>query len=341
MGIVYVGLDLGSSTSHVVGVDPQGARVFDQGFRTCEEKLISVFAKIPGEVHVHLEASSMAAWARRVLKPRVARVVVGHAQSSAWIAKDRLKNDRLDAYKLAQLLRAGLVHEVYYPDDEGRAVFKQLVQHYDSVTEQQARFRVRIKARLRAHGIFASGDTPFSSSGRDECLARVPSEAAREAIRQLYEMLDEAQEVQRKARCLLRRESRAYPEIARFDKVPGVGLVGACRFSGYVQTPDRFSSKRKLWRYCRLGITDRSSNGTPLGRKALDRNGNGRLKDFSFKAFAGAMMTRTDNSFKRTYRASLERTHDKTHARLTTQRKIVATLRAMWKGGTDYQDLTG
>jgi hypothetical protein len=42
--------------------------------------------------------------------------------------------------------------------------------------------------------------------------------------------------------------------------------------------------------------------------------------------------------FKRTYQRALETTHDKTHARLTVQRKIVSTLRAMWLRRTPYCD---
>lgn len=341
MSTVYVGLDVGSSRCHAVGVNSDGVRIFDRGFRTGEEPLIAVFAEIPGEIQVHVEAGSMAGWIRRVLKPRVARVWVGHPQSSAWIAKDPLKNDRLDAFKLAEILRMGRVHEVYYSDDPERSAFKQVVQHYDDLTAQQARAQVKIKARLMAHGILTSGTTPFSREGREKCLARVPSDAAREAIRQLYDLLDGMRRSQKEACQLMLREAKRHPEIAHFDTVPGVGPIGAARFSAYVQTPDRFSSKRKLWRYCRLAITDRSSDGKSLGRKALDRNGNGRLKDFSRKAFQGAMRTRTDNLFKRTYEQTLQRTHNATHARLTTQRKIVAVLRAIWKGGVDYQNVTG
>ena len=53
------------------------------------------------------------------------------------------------------------------------------------------------------------------------------------------------------------------------------------------------------------------------------------------------MRCRDDNRFKRAYRASLSRTNDKTHARLNVQRTILATLLAMWKGGTPYQDDKG
>jgi hypothetical protein len=60
------------------------------------------------------------------------------------------------------------------------------------------------------------------------------------------------------------------------------------------------------------------------------------LKDVSRKAFEAAMRSSQDNGFKRAYQRALETTHDTTHARLTVQRKIVSTLRAMWITQTPY-----
>ena len=68
------------------------------------------------------------------------------------------------------------------------------------------------------------------------------------------------------------------------------------------------------------------------------RTGCGRLKDVSRKAFDVALRLRTDNGFKRTYQRALETAHDKTHARLTVQRKILSTLRAIWISRTPYRD---
>lgn len=338
MAKVYVGLDMGSSGFHLVAIDKEKAVLRDRKFDTTEANLIRAFEDIKGEVHVHLEAGELAAWVRRVLKIRVARIVVGHPKSSAWIAKDPLKHDRLDAFKLADLLRNDQVHEVYYPDDDQRTVFKQIVQHYDDVTSQEVRLKQKVKSALREQGVIPKGMDVYTAAGREKFLAAVPSVAAREAIGQLYGLMDVTLKAQKEARSLMRRESQKFPEIARFEEAPGIGLISSCRFSAYVQTPHRFSNKRKLWRYCRLGITDRQSDGKPLGRQALDWNGNGRLKEMSRTAFMGAIKTVDDNLFKRTYRGVLQRTHNQTHARLTTQRKILAVLLAMWKGGTKYQD---
>lgn len=337
---VYAGLDVGSSTCHVVVLDREGSNLHDQKFNTSEANLIQVFEGIQGQVQVHLEASELAGWIRRVLIGRVARVVVSHAKTIAWITKDPLKRDQVDAFKLADLLRMGRVHEVYYANDDERTVFKQIVRHYDDITDQETRLKRKIKARFRVQGVIPRGEQVFGE-GRQGFLSQVHSSAAQEAIGQLYTLLDHCLQAQKDALKLMRRESRRYPEILLFDDVPGVGLIGACRFSAYIQTPHRFSSKRKLWRYCRLGITDRSSDGKSIGRQSLDFNGCGRLKDMSRKSFHGAMRTKKDNAFRRFYSKSLRATHDADHARLSTQRKILAVLRAMWMGGTKYSDDKG
>ena len=45
-----------------------------------------------------------------------------------------------------------------------------------------------------------------------------------------------------------------------------------------------------------------------------------------------------DVGSKRCSHQALMQTHHAVHARLTTQRKILAVLRTLWKGGAIYQD---
>ena len=240
--------------------------------------------------------------------------------------------------KLAELLRLNRFKEVHYAPDQRRREFKTLVQHYDELTAQQARLKTKLKARLRMQGVIVTGERLFSATGRKEVLARVESRDLRTAIKQLYEVLDQSVAAQEQARLLMLRAAQAFREIKLMRTVPGVGPIGACRFSAYIHTPNRFSSKRKLWKYCRLSVSHRSSNGKPLRRPRLDRSGCGRLKDVSRKAFEVAVRSRQDNGFKRAYQRALETTHDATHARLTVQRKIVSTLRAIWINQTPYCD---
>jgi transposase len=339
MDKVYVGLDLGSSSFQQAALNHEGAKIMNRSFPTSEANLRSAFAKLPGEIHVHVEAGELAPWAASIIAPLVKRVVCSHPKENAWIAKDGDKCDRVDAYKLAELLRLNRFKEVHYAPDQPRRDFKQLVQHYDELTAHQARWKTKLKARLRMQGVIVTGERLFSTSGRKAVLAKVASRDLRTALQQIYEVLDQGVTAQEQARMLMLQTAQVFPEIKLLRTAPGVGPIGACRFSAYIHTPQRFSSKRKLWKYSRLSVSHRSSNGKPLRRPKLDySSGCGRLKDVSRKAFDVAVRSATDNGFKRAYQRALETTHDKTHARLTVQRKILSTLRAIWITRTPYND---
>jgi hypothetical protein len=65
-----------------------------------------------------------------------------------------------------------------------------------------------------------------------------------------------------------------------------------------------------------VAITDRSSDGKPLGYRRLERSGHRELKTLSYHAWRTACKSTTgDNPVQRFYRASLERTLDLRHAR--------------------------
>jgi len=338
----YGGLDVGSSICELVVIDDQGERVYAKQFDTSERNLIlhvqDARKGLRGELHLALEEGEMAQWIAGVLRPEVTRLVVADPKRNAWIARDTQKGDRFDAEKLAKLFRGGFLKEVYHPEDQDRTEFKRVAQHYHALTMDQATLKVQIKAKYRAYGVILKGRLSeiFSRAGREACLTLLPGDRGRQMIRQLYLMLDAAQEAQKQAKTLMLAMGRKFPEVARFAEVTGVGPVWSCTFSAYLQTPHRFKTKRKLWRFSRLGITDRQSNGEPLGRRKLDPSGVGMLKQLSYQVFCTAMRF-PDNDFKRHFDESLQRTKDKTHARLSTQRKILTVLWAMWKNDQEYR----
>lgn len=342
MDILNVGLDVGSSTCHMVAKDKDGKVSVDRKVCTNEGSLRTVFRGLKGEVHVHLETCEMARWVRRVLKPMVTSVIVGHAKSNYWIGRDPRKNDRIDAGKLADLLRMGNVHPAYYTDDDDRANLREVVKQLDDLTRQQAKVKQKIKSRFRQHGLVPRGEQVYGRKGREEWLARLPSKDVREAIGLVYALLDHMADTLKQTARLMVRLAGRFPEVELLDSIPGVGILGACRFVAYVQDPNRFPSKRDLWRYAGLAVTDRTSSGEQVSRKCLDRwSGTPQLKEMSRKVFLGALRCVQENAFQREYNAIVARTKNKTHARLTVQRKILAVLRAVWKGGVPYKDESG
>ena len=136
---IYVGLDLGSSLCQQTVMNAEGLVRFSRSVLTSEQHLRSAFDKLGGDVRVHIEAGELAGWVGSVIKPLVSEVVVSYPRSLAWIGKDSVKDDKVDAGKLAELLRLGRVNEVYCEQDTRRRTFKHLVTHHEQMGREQAR----------------------------------------------------------------------------------------------------------------------------------------------------------------------------------------------------------
>ncbi len=339
MATVCVGIDIGSSKSAICALDKlTGKTLYEREVATDAGALVRAIKSVEGQLEVHFESGELARWMYKLLKPHVTDVSVSRPKSNAYIARDPLKNDPLDARKLAELKRAGLVHAIYMSTDDDIYEFKRLVQHYERLTQGEARQKNQIKARLRGYGIITRSCEVFSASVRPQWLAKVPSELGRIALEQSFAVLDAALTAQKQALKALRMASKRFPPISRFQTMPGIGLILACVFFAYIQDPKRFKTRQRLWRYCRLGIARQMSSGKPLGPECLDRNGCPALKNLSRQAFLGAMLTKSMNAFKTAYAESLERTHNKDHARLNVQRRILLVLWTMWLNGQDYKE---
>jgi transposase len=335
---IYVGLDLGSSRCHQTIINADGSLRMSRSIPTNEQHLRFAFTALGDHVRVHLESGELSTWVSSIIKPMVAEVVVSHSRTLAWIGKDSNKDDSVDARKLAELLRLNRTHPVYYQTDIDRRLFKQLVTHHENLSREQARLKSKIKARLRTLGIIRFDARLFTKSGNTALLAEIKEPAIKLMLAQSFAVLNQLLDTENQAKQAMTAASKQFPEVRLLQTAPGVGIITACRFVAYLQIPHRFSNKRKLWRYCRLGITRRESNGKRLAHPRLDSAGVGSLKDVSRKVFEAARRTKKDNSFKRFFEQSLLNTKNPVHARLSTQRKILSTLRAMWLRMQPYDD---
>lgn len=337
--VFYAGLDVGSRVCALAVVDGAGKPRYSSEFATSERALRSWVGearkRCAGELHLALEEGEMAHWVAQMMRSEVTRVVVCDPKRNRWIAKDSTKRDKLDALKLAQLLRGNYVNEVYHTPDDDRMEFRRVVQEYHRLTQIQADYKRRIRAQFRMRGVFLRACDVFPPDARETALALLADGPPRQIVQQLYRLLDVAEREQQNAQELMVGLGRKFPQVERFQAVPGIGPIWACTFFGIVQTAERFAHRRKLVRYARLGVTDRSSDGQPLGYPRLDRQGVGLLKHLSYRAFCAARKGK--NEISRYYEECLKRTGDAVGARLSTQRKILATLYGMWKHDEPYR----
>ena len=335
--IAYLAMDVHARNCVLGEMDGNGEFHGNRSFKTSEINIIKALKTIKAKrKYLVIEAGPLSNWVAQVANDHVTRVIICDPRENALIYKSSQKRDKVDTKKLCRLLRLNEFKEVYRPENDQRAIFKAAVQHYLDLRDQLKALKQKIKAMYRQWGVIdVFTESVYSVSGRDKFLNQLKHRPIYLQLKRLYTLLDTTADMKQDAQKSMTSLGRKYPEIKEFKKMPGMGIVGPHTFDAYIQTPHRFAKSSRLWKYCRLGITDHTSDGKPLGYRRLDKSGISELKAVSYRAFLSAI--KGDNEIRRFYLSSLKRTHDKKHARLNTQRKILSVMLSIWKKGSAYR----
>ena len=113
MGHKYVGLDVHQSSTVAAVHDEQGKSVMESILATEAEAIRDFLKGLRGTIHVTFEEGTQAAWLYEIVKPVVAEVIVCNPRRNKLLAVGN-KADRVDAQKLAELLRCGQLKPVYH-----------------------------------------------------------------------------------------------------------------------------------------------------------------------------------------------------------------------------------
>ena len=335
--IAYLAMDVHALNCTLGDMDDRGTFRGNKTFPTSENNIINSLKSVNAKKKLlTIEEGTLTYWVAQVASAYVDQVIACDPRENALIYKSPNKKDKVDTRSLCRLLRLGELKHVYHPENDDRAIFKAAAQHYLDLRDQLTRLKHKIKASYRHWGIInVFTSSVYSLSGRDKYLKQVKHRPIYNQLQRLYYLMDQTEAMRESASEAMKQLGRRYPEIREFKKIPGIANINAHVFDAFIQTPHRFAKRNQLWKYCRLSITDRSSDGKPLGYKRLDKSGVSELKALSFRAFMAAM--KGDNEVKRFHQNSLKRTHSRKHARLNTQRKILTVMYSIWKKGEAYR----
>ena len=126
--IKYIGLDVHRSTISRGGAGRRRQAGMQLSSPRRPARFLNFFTGLRGTLHVTFEEGTHSAWLYDLLVRRVAYLVVCNPRKNALL-KAGNKSDEIDARKLAELLRAGLLSAVYHGQNSTAAV-KQLGRSY-------------------------------------------------------------------------------------------------------------------------------------------------------------------------------------------------------------------
>ena len=164
--VKYIGLDVHQATISVVVLDSTGHLVMESIIEPKAATILQLLHGLSGSLYVTFEEGTCAAWLHDLLKPHVTQVLVCDPRKNALL-KAGNKNDRIDARKLADLLRSELLSPVYHGEN-GVRVLKELARSYLTLTRDTTRVMNRLKALYRSWAIPCAGQRVYAPRDRSE-----------------------------------------------------------------------------------------------------------------------------------------------------------------------------
>jgi transposase len=343
MKTYYVGMDVHRASIVIVVLNGAGKVVMQSVIETGAERVRGYLKQLRGKVYVTFEEGTQANWLHEVVRPLVTEVVVCDPRHNKLMQSGN-KSDRVDAQKLAELLRLGRLKAVYH-GDHGVRILKELVRTYDCLVSDSTRVMNRLKAIYRGRAIACKGHDIYRQDRRGEWLAKLREPGARQRAEFLYEQLKALKRLRQEAKGVMVKEARRQTAYPWLMSVPKLGAVSVAQLIAVVGTPHRFRSKRQFWTYVGLAVVTRSTadhevvagvlqrSKRPVATRGLNRNHNHLLK----RVFKNAAVSACHSGpFKAGYDARVAQGMDPALARLTITRQLAAVTLSIWKRGERF-----
>jgi transposase len=342
--VKYIGMDVHKEAISIAVLNSTGKLVMECVIETKASTILQFFQGLRGSLHVTFEEGTWAAWLYDLLKPHVTKLVVCNPRRNALL-KEGSKSDRIDARKLAELLRSNLLRPVYH-GEQGVRTLKELARSYLTISKDLERVMSRLKAIYRSWGIPCTGKQVYAPRYRSMWLGKIAEAGVRRRAEFYYQQFDALRSLRQEVRRELLAEAAKHSATKLLREIPFIGPIRAALLIALLQTPHRFRTKRQLWTYSGFGIETHGSaehryvegelqrSKKPISIRGLNRNHNHDLKNL-FKS-AATVAAAKPGPFQEFYAALVAKGIKPEMARLTLARKIAAITLTVWKKGVHF-----
>jgi len=255
---VYVGIDVHRKRSQVAVINGDGEVLANRNVTNGVAPVLSVIGGLPAGTPAAFEAAFGWGWLLELLEDYGFSPHMVHPLQCKAIASARLKNDKVDAATLAQLLRADLLPEAWIAPPEVRQL-RALLRHRVQLVRLRTLLRNRIHAVLADHGHGRPAGC-WSGPGRQWLAALELPAVSREVIDDALTLTGAVEEPAGRLDREVRQRARSDPRVQVLTRLPGVGEFTALVLLAEIGDISRFGSARKLAAWAGLTPTVRGSD---------------------------------------------------------------------------------
>jgi len=255
---MYLGIDTHTRYAQVAVVDGDGN--LHEEIRVPTDRLDDLAEQYAGG-EAAIEASGHYRPAYEMLDEHLDVTLVNPSKNRV-IADATVKTDRIDAKRLAHMLRTDMLAESYVPSDEIRTL-RDLVRTRKSLVEERTAEKNRVRAVLKRTNNAYDSEL-FGPTGREFLAELSLSDADRTIVEAHLSVIDEYDEQIDRLEEKIEQKTLESPAAQRLLSIPGVGQSTAALIVAEVGEIDRFDRHEELVSYAGLDPMVHQSGDTEV-----------------------------------------------------------------------------
>ena len=302
----YCGIDLHARTMYVCILNQAGDILVHPNMKSSPDALLRTIAPYRDDIVVAVECVFAWYWLADLCVREGIPFVLGHALYMKAIHGGKAKNDKIDAHKIAVLLRGGMLPQAYvYP--AGMRATRDLLRRRMSLTRKRAELLAHIQNTNSQYNLPEIGKKLAYKANRDGVAERFPDPAVQQSMAVDLALLGYYEPLLRDLELPIVKAAKQHDAHTLYllQTVPGIGNILSLVLLDEIHDIQRFPRVQDFVSYCRLVKWVRESAGKRSGTAGA-KIGN-RYRKWAFSE--AAVLFLRDNPAGQQYLTRLEKKH--------------------------------
>lgn len=304
----YCGIDLHARTMYVCILNQKGKIIYHKNLKTNPELLFEVLFEYIDDIVVGVECVFCWYWISDLCEDHKIPFILGHALYMKAIHGGKKKNDKIDSYKIASLIRGGNFPLAYAYPSHMRAT-RDLLRRRMYITRRCSELVAHIQNTNTQYNLPEFKKRISRKYNREGVIERFEDPAVKKSIEVDLALIDAYNPILSNLEWCIEKTARQhdYKTLFLLRSIPGVGQLLGLVILYEIHDIKRFPSVQDFSSYARLVRPVKESAGKWAG-VSNKKIGNHHLK-YAIKEAAILMLRSSDEAKK--YVAKLEKKYNK------------------------------
>jgi transposase len=302
----YCGIDLHARSMYVCILNQDGEIMLHRNMKASPETFLKAITPYREAMVVAVECIFTWYWLADLCAQEGIPFVLGHALYMKAIHGGKAKNDKIDAHKIAVLLRGGMLPQAYVYPAEMRAT-RDLLRRRMYLTRKRAELLAHIQNTNSQYNLPEIGKKLAYKANRDGVAERFPDPAVQKSMEVDLALLGYYEPLLRDLELHIVKAAKQHDAHTLYllQTVPGIGKILSLVLLYEIHDIQRFPRVQDFVSYCRLVKCAKESAGKRYGTAGA-KIGNAYLK-WAFSE--AAVLFLRDNPAGQKYLTRLEKKH--------------------------------